>query len=45
MVTLAILDAKKVINKYDLPYETSEIILDMQCDKDDPFCRGEKCCH
>lgn len=41
---LAVLDAVGVINKYRLlPVETQEIILDIQCGKADPECRGLRC--
>lgn len=43
MITLSILDAKNIINKWNLDSDTRENILDIQCDKDDAICRGEKC--
>jgi len=41
---LDILTAHKVINLYDLPYDTQEMILDLRCGNDG-CCRGEHCCH
>lgn len=40
---LAFLSAKRIINDRNLPNDIREMILDIQCDKDDEFCRGERC--
>jgi hypothetical protein len=42
MLSLAVLDAKGFINKYDLSFETQEVILNIQCGNN-LSCRGEKC--
>ena len=43
MLALTILTGHDVIDANRLPYETQQIILDIRCDEDDAFCRGEKC--
>lgn len=43
MYFLAFLSAKRIINKHSLQKNIKEMILDIQCDKDDGVCRGEVC--
>jgi hypothetical protein len=40
---LAFLDARGVIDTFKLPKEIQEKVLDIQCGKDDGYCRREIC--